>query len=110
MILGKAILDLTFNAQLANGDMPFINIGFTQYENFNTETGTWDSLNVLEAQCPFDQVSWNSTINTDTEVMDFLSITMGKTTFNFARGEYFELGGDPLNLELIRSSLTGLLF
>jgi hypothetical protein len=110
MILAKAIDGLTFSANLANGDIPFLNIGFTQYENYDTEENTWDSLMTYNAQCPFVDLSWNSIINTDAETFDFLSITMSKTTFNFARGEYFELNGDPLNLANIQSSLIGILF
>jgi len=47
MILGKAIDGLTFTTSLTAGDIPVISLGFTQYENFDTEENTWDSQNLF---------------------------------------------------------------
>jgi hypothetical protein len=109
MILGKAIDGLTFTTSLTAGDIPVISLGFTQYENFDTEENTWDSQNLFEYLCAIENVSFSFIGDVDNEMAIQLGLTMGNSTLNFSNGEYFNLDGTQYNIASIKTELISAL-
>ena len=66
MIAPKAIDIQSINAiaKLSN-NIPFISFGYLYYENFNTQTGEWNSYVVKEGNCSYNEISWSLENNTD---------------------------------------------
>jgi hypothetical protein len=110
MIVAKAIdsNSITFQTNLSDST-PFISFGFDVYENLNTDNGEYDSWNTYNALCTYNQLSYNVAINSGDEVYDFVSVTLGKTTYNFGKGEYQNLDGSPFDISTITTALISIL-
>ena len=107
MIVAKGI-DAQSIGVLTNlsGSTPFISFGYAMYENLNTDTGEYDSWNSYNAFCSYNELSFNVAINSNDEVYDYVSVTLGRTTYTFANGEYQNLDGTPFNISVINAAIT----
>jgi hypothetical protein len=110
MIIAKAIDAASISAQTNLSDStPFISFGYAIYENLNTVTGEYDSWNTYNALCTYNELSLNVAANSADEVYDYVSVTLGRTTYTFANGEYQNLDGSPFNIGLINTTITSIL-
>jgi hypothetical protein len=107
MIIAKAIDIQSISATvLPSGSNNFIDLGYEEYLNFNTDTGTWDSRNTIVGFCNVNELSMNWAINVDTSRHDYVKVNMGGSALIFSNGEYNDLNGDYFEVGYIVVKIT----
>jgi hypothetical protein len=107
MILPKAIDIQTVNSHVSlSNNIPFISFGFTCYENYNVNTGEFDSVVSYDSICTFDQVSFQSSIDNINEYIAHFTLKLGTAVFTFTQGEYYDLSGNPFNIGQVQATIT----
>ena len=104
MILSKAIDVQTLECRISQSSaIPFISFGFSVYENFNTDTGLYDSFITYDTLCTYNEFSYQIQLDSMNGLANFFSVKIGNAVFNFSNGEYFDLSGFPINLQYIQA-------
>jgi hypothetical protein len=104
MILPKAIDIQSLQCRIAqSSDIPFISFGFSVYENFNTDTGLYDSYVSYDSLCTYNEFSYQIQLDSMNGLTNFFSVKVGNAVFNFSNGEYFDFNGYPINLQYIQA-------
>jgi len=104
MILAKGNDNITFEIT-SFSTLPFIEFGYEVYENYDTETNTWDSHTFNYGICQYNALSWNFVNDIEGIKTIYTSLNMGNQTFSFSDGEYFTLDGNPFDLATINSNI-----
>lgn len=110
MIITKAIDTITVGVtvNVYNG-IPFINFAYSVYDNLNSETGEYDSWNTYSAICTLNEFSYSFSGNVDTNIIEYLKMTMGSTNYIFSVGEYQDLNGDAFPIQFFIDEINAVL-
>lgn len=107
MIIAKAIdIQSITSTVVSSGTNDFINFGYEEYLNLDTDAGTWESHNTISAFCNVNELSMNWAINADTTRYDYVKINMGGSAHIFTNGEYQDLNGSYFEISSIIVVIT----
>lgn len=107
MIIAKAIDTQTIAASVvSSGSNEFVNFGYEEYLNLDTDAGTWEGHNTISASCNINLISWNIAINSDTAKTDYVKVNMGGSSHIFTVGEYTDLNGNYFDVAYIQTIIT----
>ena len=107
MIISKAIDVSSISALVSpSGSAQFINFGYAEYINLDTDSGAYEAYNTYSATCNLSILSYNWAINSDTAKYDYVKVNMGDSAHIFTNGEYQDLNGDFFDISYILATIT----
>lgn len=107
MIISKAIDISSISALVSSsGSTSFINFGYAEYINLDTDSGTYEAYNTYSATCNVNLLSFNWAINSDTAKYDYVKVNLGDSSHIFTNGEYEDLNGDFFDISYIITVIT----
>lgn len=110
MIIPKAIDIQSISALVStSGNAQFINFGYSEYINLDTDSGAYEAFNTYSAVCNLSILSYNWAINSDTQKYDYVKVNMGDSAHIFTNGEYQDFNGTPYDVSGILATITNAL-
>lgn len=107
MIIPKAIDVSSISALVStSGNAEFINFGYAEYINLDTDSGAYEAYNTYSATCNLSILSYNSAINSDTGKHDYVKVNMGDSAHIFTNGEYQDFNGNFFDISFILTIIT----
>lgn len=108
-VISQAI-DTGYTILLSNmGGHDYLNISFTVYENYKLNIGTSDSLTNKNYSFNVNNLNLYQEIDVILEKSRLIEITSGNLQLSIGIGEYMDLNGDPLDLDVFFNQIISVI-
>ena len=111
MVFAKGIMNIQALVGLDVDGNNVLNFGYEVKDNYDNDSGAFDSYNLYSYFIPVSEITLNLVINLDASQTDYFEMSWSKNQLAFAVGEYYDIDNNvPLNVAGIYSGISAIIY
>ena len=111
MVFAKGIINIQASVALDVDGNNVFNFAFEVKDNYDDETGAFDSYNLYSYFIPVSEITLQVVQNLEAEQTDYFEMSWSKNQLAFAVGEYYNIDGNaPLNVAGIYAGISAIIY
>jgi hypothetical protein len=111
MVFAKGIMNIQASVALDVDGNNVLNFAFEVKDNFDDQTGAFDSYNLYSYFIPVSEITLQLVQNLDAAQADYFEMSWSKNQLAFPVGEYYNIDGNaPLNVADIYAGISAIIY
>lgn len=111
MVYAKGIMNIQASVLLDVDGNNVLNFAYEVKDNYDDQTGAFDSYNLYSYFIPVSEITLNLVVNLDSSQTDYFEMSWSRNQLAFAVGEYFDIDNNlSLNVANVYSGISAIIY